>query len=177
MLLFPSFVTLYTLTHSLKFWGILRIFLLQCIKSFFVLLLLLKLHSITSRDCVSIYIFNSLLMDTCYFQIPFPFFFLFGCAGSSLLQAGFLQLQQWGSSLLAAHRLLLVAALLAAEGGLQGAWAAVVVALVLSSPAACGLFLGQGQSPCPLCGQEESRLLHHQGCPVFKFLWLLMMLR
>ena len=132
MLLFPSFVTLYTLMHILKFQSILGIFLLQCIKSFFVLLLLLKLHSITSRDYMSIYIFNSLLMDTCYFQILFSFFFLFGCAGSSLLQAGFLQLQQWGSSLLVAHRLLLVVAFLVAERGLQGTWVAVVVALVLS---------------------------------------------
>ena len=44
-------------------------------------------------------------------------FIFFSCAGSSLLHAGFLQLQQMDFSLVAVHRLLTLVVSLAAERG------------------------------------------------------------
>ena len=44
-------------------------------------------------------------------------FIFFSCAGSSLLHAGFLQLQQTGFSLVAVHQLLTLVVSLAAERG------------------------------------------------------------
>ena len=46
------------------------------------------------------------------------FVFVFGCAGSSLLHAGFLWLRRAGVTLLAEHGLLIAVASLAAEHGL-----------------------------------------------------------
>ena len=53
-------------------------------------------------------------------------------------------------------RLLIVVASLAAEHGLLGARASVVVAHGLRCSAACGIFLDQGLNLCPLHWQMDS---------------------
>ena len=109
--------------------------------------------------------------------------FIFGCVGSSLLCAGFLQLQRAGATLLCGVR--------ASHCGSFscGAWAlgpraSVVVACRLSScgswalecrlsscghglscSVACGIFLDQGLNPCPLHWQMDAQPLCHQGSP------------
>ena len=80
----------------------------------------------------------------------------FGCAGSSLLHAGFLELQGAGLLFLAAWGLLVAAASLVADRGLWGAQASVVVTRWLSCPVACGIFLDQGLKPRPLHWQMDS---------------------
>ena len=52
-----------------------------------------------------------------FFKILCIYLFFFSCAGSSLLHAGFLQLQQTGFSLVAVHQLLTLVVSLAAECG------------------------------------------------------------
>ena len=63
------------------------------------------------------------------------YLFIFGCAGSWLLHAGFLQLRERGLLFIAMHRLLIVVASLVVEHGVQSAGVSVVVAHGLSS---CG---------------------------------------
>ena len=46
----------------------------------------------------------------------------------------------------------------------------VVVAHGPSCSAACGIFPDQGLNTCCLNWQADSRPLHHQGCPVVRFL-------
>ena len=112
-------------------------------------------------------------------------FFFFGCVGSSLLQAGFLQLWQAGATLRcgaqASHC-----------GGFSccGAWAlgsqgSVVVAYGLQSAGSvvvahgfscfveCGIFLDQESNLCPLHQQADSQPQHHQGSPNYIFFNLL----
>ena len=52
--------------------------------------------------------------------------------------------------------LLIVAASLATERGLQGECASAVTARRFSFSAARGIFLGQGLNPCPMYWQEDS---------------------
>ena len=52
-----------------------------------------------------------------------------------------------------------------AEPGPQDSWASAAVAHGLSCPAACGIFLDQGSSLCPLHWQVGSYPLCHQGSP------------
>ena len=60
-----------------------------------------------------------------------------------------------GYSLVAVRELLLAVASLV-QHGLKRAWASVVVALGLSCPTACGIFLDQGLNLCPLHWQADS---------------------
>ena len=48
---------------------------------------------------------------------------------------------------------------------LQGTQASAVMALRLSCPTACGIFLDQGWNLCPLHQQVDSLPLDHQGSP------------
>ena len=48
---------------------------------------------------------------------------------------------------------------------LQGVQASAVMALRLSCPMACGIFLDQGLNLCPLHRQVDSFPLDHQGSP------------
>ena len=61
----------------------------------------------------------------------------------------------------------------AAEHGLQGAQASVVVAHRLSCSTACKIFLDQGSSPCPLHWQVDSYPLYHQRSLHFTHLKIL----
>ena len=65
-------------------------------------------------------------------------------------------------SLVALCGLPTVVASLAAERGLQGAQASVVVAHRLGHSTARKIFLDQGSSPCPLHWQVHSYPLYHQ---------------
>ena len=105
--------------------------------------------------------------------------FLFGCAGSSLLSAGFLQLRRasGGYSLVGVCRLLIEVASLVAEHGLQGARASVVAARRLSSRGAwTQLPQGTWHPPSPGIEPLPSALarqtlnpLDHQGSPSLYF--------
>ena len=102
----------------------------------------------------------------CFFKINL---FIYGCVGSSLLHAGFLQLWQvgplflWctGFSCCGVQAPGVWASAAVARGsvvvarGLQSA-GSVVVACGLSCSAACGIFPGQGSNPCPLHWQADS---------------------
>ena len=83
---------------------------------------------------------------------------LLGCAWA------FSSCGEQGPSLVAVFRLL-TAGPLAAERGLAGMWAALVVAHGLGCPAACGIFVPGGLNPCPLHWQADSLPLDHQGSP------------
>ena len=69
---------------------------------------------------------------------------IFGCTGSLLLRAGFLQLRGANASLVVSQWLLLVVAFLVAKPRFQGVWASVVVVHRLSCPSACGIIPDQG---------------------------------
>ena len=103
------------------------------------------------------------------------YLFIFGCVGSSLLHAGFLQLWQGGATLRcgaqASHcgsssccgtwaqarglQQLQFAGSVVVAHGLQST-GSVVVAYGLSCSAACGIFPDQGSNPCPLHWQADS---------------------
>ena len=61
--------------------------------------------------------------------------------------------------------LLIAVGSLIAEHELQVSRVSVVVAHVLSCPAACGIFLDQGSNLCPLHQQADSLPPDHQGSP------------
>ena len=82
--------------------------------------------------------------------------FMYGCTGSSLL----LEL-----SLVAVCEPPHCSGISVAEPGPQDSWASAAVAHGLSCPAACGIFLDQGSSLCPLHWQVGSYPLCHQGSP------------
>ena len=79
--------------------------------------------------------------------LNYLFTYIFGCSGSSLPHKGFLLLQCTGFSL---QWLSLFRALA------PGAQASIVVAHGLSCSTACGVFLDQGSTPCPLRWQVDS---------------------
>ena len=66
-------------------------------------------------------------------------------------------------------RLLVTVASLAAEPGLEGERASVVVAHRLSCPLVCGIFPDRGSNPCPWRWQVDSLLDHQQGLPMSSF--------
>ena len=108
--------------------------------------------------------------------IQFFFFFNFylfiylfiGCIGSSLLCAGFLQLQRAGVTLRYSARASHCGGFSCCGARALGAWASVVVARGLQSAGsvivahrlscsmACGIFPDQGSNPCPLHWQADS---------------------
>ena len=87
------------------------------------------------------------------------FFSLFGCARSSLLHKGFLQLRQEGSLQL------WCAGFSSCGAQALSPWTSVVRAHMLSCPAACGTFPDHGWNLCPLHSQVDSKPLDHQGNP------------
>ena len=95
-------------------------------------------------------------------------YFIFGCVGSSLLRAGFLQLWRAGTTLCCGvwasyrggfsfrgARAPGVQAPVVVVRGLQSA-GSVVVPHGLSCSVACGIFPDQGSKPCPLHWQADS---------------------
>ena len=117
------------------------------------------------------------------FQIRvFKIYFIFGCAGSSLLCTGSLQLWRAGATSYLWHRASHCDGFFSCGAQAPGAWASVVVVrgpLVvahgpqsvqasvivvhgLSSSVACGIFQDQGSNPCPLHWQANSYPLYHQ---------------
>ena len=119
-------------------------------------------------------LFSTMSLPVSWMPVNSPtrvFFFLnkfiylfFGCIGSSLLHAGFLQLQQAGASLCCGARALGAQASVVVARRLQSA-GSVVVVHGLSCSAVCGIFLDQGSNPCPLHWQVDSQPLCYQGRP------------
>ena len=70
-------------------------------------------------------------------------------------------------SLVAVLGFLIAMASLVAKHRLLGAQASAVAAHRLSCSMAWGLFPDQGSNPRPLCWQEASQPLDHQGRPLF----------
>ena len=103
------------------------------------------------------------------------FLFIFGCVGSSLLRAGFLQLRRAGAALHCGAQASHCGGFSCSGAQAPGSWASVVVARGLQSAgsavvahglscsAACGIFPDQGLNPRPLHWQADSQPLHHQG--------------
>ena len=95
---------------------------------------------------------------------------IFGCAGSSLLSAGFFQLWRAGAPLqlqcigFSLQWLLLSQSTGSRVHGLQQLWDQGP-----SHPAACGIFPDQRFSWCPLHGKADSQSLDHQGSPTYAF--------
>ena len=105
-----------------------------------------------------------------FFKFLFIYLFIFGCVGSLLLRAGFLQLRRVGAALhcgaRASHcggfpccgaRALGARASVVVACGLQST-GSVVVAHWLSCSAACGVFPDQGSNPCPC---TDRQILNH----------------
>ena len=113
------------------------------------------------------YVYLGILLFIYLFKFIYFILFIFGCIGSSLLCAGFLQLQRAGATLHCSVRsphcgfsccrawALGAWALVVVACGLQSA-GSVVVACGLSWSAACGIFPDQGLNPCPLHWQADS---------------------
>ena len=121
-----------------------------------------------------------------YSCLPTPYFlflinlfilFIFGCIGSSLLHAGFLQLQRAGASLRCSVQACHCSGFSCCRAGAPGVRASVAVACGLQSAgsaavmhrpscsAACGILPDQGSNLCPLHRQADSQPLRHQGSP------------
>ena len=103
-----------------------------------------------------------LLTPSFFFFFLINLFILFGCIGSLLLHAGFLQLWGVGASHCGGFSCCGVQAL--------GMRAPVVVTHGLRCSAACGIFPDQGSNTCPLHWQADSQPLRHQGSPTPSFL-------
>ena len=100
-----------------------------------------------------------------YNFLDFIYLFIFGYAGSLLMQAGFPQLQQVGATLQLRSRLT-VAAPLAAEHRLQGMWALVAAApwlnRVLTHPDSIPQHVGSSQTRDQTCVPCTGRcILNH----------------
>ena len=136
---------------------------------------------------IHMHVFESLCKMYFYLFI----YLIFGCVVSSLLHAGFLQLQQAGATLhcgvwasycggfsCGAQALGARASVVVARG-LQQLWhtglvvvahgrqsaGSVVVAHGLSCSAACGIFPDQHLNSCPLYWQADSEPLCHREAP------------
>ena len=96
----------------------------------------------------------------------FIYLFIFGCAGSSFLCEGFLQLRRAGATLHRGAQASHCRGLSLRSTGSRRA-GSIVVAHGPSCSAACGIFPDQGSNPCPLHWQADSQPLRHQGSPVF----------
>ena len=104
-----------------------------------------------------------------------------GCAGSSLLCMGIVQLQRVGATVHSGGWSSHCSGFSCGTCAL-GARTSVVTALGLNSgghrfscSVACGVFLDQGSNPCYLHRQVDSYPLYHQGIPFLKFylfIWL-----
>ena len=115
-------------------------------------------------------------------------FFLFGCAGSSLLYSGFsLVAVSRGCSLIVVHGLFIAVASLVVEHGAlgctgfssSGTWVqefwflgsraqtGSIVVHGLTCPEACGIFPDLGLNLCLLHWQADSLPWSHQGSPAF----------
>ena len=117
-----------------------------------------------------------------FFLIYLFYLFSFGCVGSLLLHAGFLQLLRVGATPRCSARTSHCGGPSCCRVRAPGAWASVVVARRLQSAgsvvvahglrcsAACGIFPDQGSNPCPLHWQADSQPLRHQGSPAGGFL-------
>ena len=98
------------------------------------------------------------------------YFFIFGCAGSSLL---FSSCREWDCFLVAEHRLYDARALVVVAHGLRSCILQVAergpvsVAQGFSCPGACGILPDKGSSWCPLHCKVDSPPLDHQGSLVF----------
>ena len=110
-----------------------------------------------------------------FFLLKF-YLFIYGCAGSSLLQAGLLSLWREGATL----QLQCTEVSPVME---HGFWAQGLSSRSSQTAAqthscgcgagcseVCGLFPGQGSNLCPLHWQVDSSPVHHQGSPIFSFL-------
>ena len=86
----------------------------------------------------------------------FIYVFIFGCVGSSLLRAGFLELRREGTTLCCSARASHCGGFSCCRARALGPQASVVVAHGLSCSAACRIFLDQGSNPCPLHWQADS---------------------
>ena len=91
------------------------------------------------------------------------YLFAFGCSGSLLLHASFLQLQQAGTTLCCGVCAIHCSGFCCCRGWVLDVWALVVAAHGLSDCctwvqllAACKIFLDQGWNPCPLHWQVDS---------------------
>ena len=91
-------------------------------------------------------------------------FIYFGCAGSSFLCEGFLQLWQARATVHRGARASHYRGLLLWNTGSRCTGSVVVVHRP-SCSAACGIFPDQGSNPCPLNWQADSQPLRHQGSP------------
>ena len=100
------------------------------------------------------------------------YLFIFDCAGSLFLRAGFSGYRQ--------HRLLSSCGVQASHCHGFACWGAsagsrcrgsIVVAHSLSCPEARGIFPGQGWNRCPLHWQADSWPVDHQGSPPHDILW------
>ena len=92
------------------------------------------------------------------------FFFFFGCTGSLLLCRLSLVVASRGYSPVAVCRLLIAAASLIPEHGLQGT-GSVVVAHGFSCPSACEIFTDQGLNLCGLLWRVDFYPLEHLESP------------
>ena len=101
---------------------------------------------------------NKKLQNTYYVSPPFlkKNLFIFGCVGSSLLRAGFLQLRRAGATLCCSARVSHCSGFSFCGAQALGVQASVVVVHGLSCSVACGMFLDQGSNPRPLHWQVDS---------------------
>ena len=121
---------------------------------------------------VSFFFFKALILF--YFIYLFKVFcfylFIYGCAGSSPLREGPLQLWQAGDTphrgaRACHHRGLSRRGAQAADAQAQQLWLSAIVAHGPSRSTARGIFPDQGSNPCPLHWQADSQPLRHQGSP------------
>ena len=80
----------------------------------------------------------------------------FGCVGSSLLHAGFLQLRWAGATLWCGAQASHCSGFSCCRARALGMRASVIVAHGLNCYKACGIFPDQGSNPCPLHWQVDS---------------------
>ena len=100
--------------------------------------------------------------------------YLFGCAGSSLLQGLFSSYLRvffsWWCAGFLLQQLLLLGSVVSRTSGLQQLWyvGSVVEVHGHNCPSTCGIFPDQGSNPCLLHWQADS-LPFHEGSPEVSF--------
>ena len=107
-----------------------------------------------------------------FFLIILFYLFIFGCIGSLLLCAGFLQLQWAGATLCPGARASHCGGFPRCGAQALGAWASVVVVHRPGCSAACEIFLDRDSNPCPLHWWADSQPLRHRGSPRDTFLFV-----
>ena len=115
------------------------------------------------------------LLVAFYFSLLHPLFFffniylfIFGCTGSLLLHAGFLQLWQVGPTLQLQCMCFSLWWLLLQSMGSR-ARGLSSCSTRLNCPMECGIFQIRDQTHVPLHQQVDSYPLHHQGSPIHHF--------